>query len=128
MIASRYLAKLIGPLFLVIGAGMLFNRQIYDAMVEQYLSNYALIYLSGLFGLTVGIMVVLAHNVWTPNWRVIITLFGWLLVVGGTVRVVYPQLVRRVLDLPAFFAHPVTDHVLARQGNPPCTAEKVGVL
>ena len=71
MIASRYLAKLIGPLFLVIGAGMLFNRQIYATMVEQYLSNYALIYLSGLFGLTVGIMVVLAHNVWTPNWRVI---------------------------------------------------------
>ena len=96
MIASRYLAKLIGPLFLVIGAGMLFNRQIYATMVEQYLSNYALIYLSGLFGLTVGIMVVLAHNVWTPNWRVIITLFGWLLVVGGTVRVVYPQLVQRV--------------------------------
>ncbi len=96
MLASRYLAKLIGPLFLAIGAGMLFNRQNYHAMVEQYLANYAIIYLSGLFGLTVGLMVVLAHNVWTANWRVIITLFGWLLVIGGAVRVVYPQFIQRV--------------------------------
>ena len=95
MLASRYLAKLIGPLFLAIGAGMLFNRQIYATMVEQYLSNYALIYLSGLFALTIGLMVVLAHNVWTANWRVIITLFGWVLIVCGTIRIVFPQLVQK---------------------------------
>jgi len=95
MLASRYLAKLIGPLFLAIGAGMLLNGQIYTTMAEQYFANYALIYVSGLFGLTVGIMVVIAHNVWTANWRIIITLFGWMLVVGGALRVVYPQFIQR---------------------------------
>ena len=95
MLASRYLAKLIGPMFLAIGAGILFNGQIYATMAEQYLSNYALIYLSGLFGLAAGIMVVLAHNVWTANWRVIITLFGWLLIICGTVRIVFPQLMQK---------------------------------
>jgi hypothetical protein len=96
MLASRYLAKLIGPLLLVIGAGLLFNGQIYAAMVEQYRTNYALIYLSGLMSMTVGTAVVLAHNVWRSNWRVIITLFGWLLVIGGAVRVVFPQFIQRV--------------------------------
>jgi hypothetical protein len=95
MLASRYLAKLIGPLFLAVGAGLLFNGRIYAAMGEQYLANYALIYLSGLFALTIGIMVVLAHNVWIANWRVIITLFGWLLIVCGTIRIVFPQLVQK---------------------------------
>jgi hypothetical protein len=96
MLASRYLAKLIGPLLLAIGAGMLLNGRIYGAMAEQYLSNYAMIYLSGLMALTVGIAVVLAHNIWTPNWRVIITLFGWLLVIGGAIRIVYPQFIERL--------------------------------
>jgi len=96
MLASRYLAKLIGPLLLAIGAGMLLNGGIYGAMAEQYLSNYAMIYLSGLMALTVGIAVVLAHNIWTPNWRVIITLFGWLLVIGGAIRIVYPQFLERL--------------------------------
>jgi hypothetical protein len=96
MLASRYLAKLIGPLLLAIGAGMLLNGGIYGAMAEQYLSNYAMVYLSGLMALTVGIAVVLAHNIWTPNWRVIITLFGWLLVIGGAIRIVYPQFLERL--------------------------------
>jgi len=96
MLASRYLAKLIGPLFLAIGAGLLFNWRIYDAMIEQYVANTALIYLSGLMSLTFGIAIVLAHNVWTPNWRIIITLFGWLLIVGGAVRIVFPQAIQQV--------------------------------
>ncbi len=96
MLASRYLAKLIGPLLLAIGAGLLFNGHLYATMAEQYLTNYALIYLSGVFGMTIGIMVVLAHNVWTPNWRVFITMFGWLLAIGGALRIVFPQLVRRI--------------------------------
>ena len=94
MLASRYLAKLIGPLFLAIGAGLLFNGQIYDAMIEQYVASTALIYLSGLMALTFGIAIVLAHNVWIANWRLIITLFGWLLVVGGTIRIVFPQIIQ----------------------------------
>ncbi|MEJ2378702.1 MAG: hypothetical protein P8Y71_26100 [Pseudolabrys sp.] len=96
MLASRYLAKLIGPLFLAIGAGMLLNGQVYRAMAAQYLASYALIYVSGLFALTVGIAIVLAHNVWTANWRVIITILGWLLVIGGAVRIVIPQFIQRV--------------------------------
>ncbi len=95
MLASRYLAKLIGPLYLAIGAGMLFNAQVYSAMAEQYLASSALVYLSGLMSLTIGIAIVLAHNLWTPNWRLIFMLFGWLLVVGGTVRIVFPQVIQR---------------------------------
>jgi hypothetical protein len=96
MLASRYLAKLIGPLFLAIGAGMLLNGKIYSAMGEQYLASYALIYLSGLLALTFGIAIVLAHNVWTANWRVIITLFGWLAIIGGASRIVFPQFIQRI--------------------------------
>jgi hypothetical protein len=94
MLASRYLAKLIGPLFLAIGAGLLFNGQIYATMIEQYVANTALIYLSGLLALTFGTAIVLAHNVWTVNWRLIITLFGWLLIVGGVIRIVVPQVIQ----------------------------------
>ncbi len=93
---SRYLAKLIGPVFLAMGAGMLLNGAVFRPMAEQFLSNYAFIYLSGLLALPIGIAIVLAHNVWTPDWRVLITLFGWLAMIGGVFRIVYPQLVQRV--------------------------------
>jgi uncharacterized membrane protein len=32
---------------------------------------------------------VLAHNVWVPNWRVLITLLGWLMLVRGAARILF---------------------------------------
>ena len=91
---SRYLAKLIGPVFLAIGVGMLINAPVYRLLGDQFLQSAALIYLSGLLVLPAGIAIVLAHNVWTADWRVLITVFGWLAVIGGTARIVLPQFVQ----------------------------------
>jgi hypothetical protein len=93
---SIYLAKLIGPLFAAIGIGMLLNTQTYLAMAEQAVHNYALIYIAGLITLAAAIAIVLAHNVWAPDWRLIITILGWLGVIGGTLRIVWPQLAEQV--------------------------------
>jgi hypothetical protein len=95
---SIYLAKLIGPVSVAIGVGMLLNAPIFRILAEQFLSSYALIFLAGLLTLTVGIALVLAHNVWVGDWRLIITLIGWLSVIGGTFRIVAPNLVVRIGD------------------------------
>lgn len=96
MATSRYLAKLIGPIFLAIGIGLLLNAPLYRVMGEQFLQSVPLIYLSGLLVLPVGIAIVLAHNVWAADWRVLITVFGWLAVIGGAVRIIVPQFVQHV--------------------------------
>ncbi|MGE0563572.1 MAG: hypothetical protein AB7O50_03570 [Pseudolabrys sp.] len=88
---SVYLARLIGPPFIVAGIGMLFNGAVYRALAEQFIASPALIYLSGVIVLPVGIALVLAHNLWVKDWRVIITVFGWLAIVGGTIRMIAPQ-------------------------------------
>lgn len=95
---SIYLAKLIGPVSVAIGVGMLLNAPIFRILAEQFLSSYALIFIAGLLTLTTGIALVLAHNVWVGDWRLIITLIGWLSVIGGTFRIVAPNLVVRIGD------------------------------
>jgi hypothetical protein len=96
MQASVYLARLIGPPFVVIGLGMLANGEVYHAMGEEFLRSHALIYLSGILALVAGLAIVNAHNVWALDWRVIITVFGWLAVIGGVLRIAVPQLVQAV--------------------------------
>ena len=93
---SIYLAKLIGPVMAAIGIGMLLNSAVFRILAEQFLSSYALIFLAGLITLFAGIALVLAHNVWTPDWRVIITILGWLSVIGGALRIIAPNLVARI--------------------------------
>jgi len=93
MQTSRYLARLIGPVALAMGACVVLNGATFRLMAGQFLASYALIFLAGLLTLIAGIAIVLAHNVWTRDWRVIITIFGWLAIVGGAVRIVFPELV-----------------------------------
>jgi hypothetical protein len=93
---SIYLAKLIGPVFVAMGAGLLLNGAIFRALIEQFLQGYAFIYLSGVLIMPVGIALVLAHNVWTRDWRLIITVLGWLATIGGVIRITVPQLVQAI--------------------------------
>jgi len=93
---SIYLAKLIGPVMAAIGIGMLLNSAVFRILAEQILSSYALIFFAGLITLFAGIALVLAHNVWTSDWRVIITILGWLSVIGGALRIIAPNLVVRI--------------------------------
>jgi uncharacterized membrane protein len=91
---SIFLAKLIGPVFLAGAIGMFFNRDAYAAMAREFLHSPPLIYLSGLLTMLAGVALVLTHNIWVADWRVLITLFGWLAAMGGAIRIIWPAQVR----------------------------------
>jgi hypothetical protein len=88
---SIFLARLMGPVLLAIGLGVLLNTSVFRVMAGQFLHSYALIFVSGLLTLTAGLAIVLTHNVWVGDWRVIITVLGWLGVIGGLFRIIVPQ-------------------------------------
>jgi hypothetical protein len=94
MQTSIFLARLIGPVVLVAAIGLFMNQAGYKAMAREFLRSPALIYLSGILTMTTGLAIVLYHNVWTADWRVIITVFGWLATVGGAARIALPDRVR----------------------------------
>jgi hypothetical protein len=88
---SLFLARLLGPLFLAIAIGVLVNGAVFRAIAEEGLRSHALIYLTGLFAMTAGVAILLNHNVWVGDWRVLITIFGWLAAIGGAQRIIWPQ-------------------------------------
>ena len=91
MQSSVFLAKLMGPIFLAVGIGLIANAATYKKLATEFLDSTALVYLSGLLTMTAGMAIILTHNVWALEWRVLITLLGWLLAIGGAVRIVIPQ-------------------------------------
>jgi hypothetical protein len=91
MANSIFLAKLIGPLLLAVGIGIFVNGAIYRMLADEFLRSRALIYLSGLLTMTAGLAIVLTHSVWRADWPVLITILGWLAVIGGAIRIICPQ-------------------------------------
>ena len=77
MKTSLYLARLIGPALALAGLSMLINQQGYLDIATGIMGDAALLYFTVLLGILGGTAVILAHNVWVGDWRVIITLLGW---------------------------------------------------
>ena len=90
MQTSVFLARLIGPVMLVVGLAVFANQRAFRDMAEEFLASRALLFLSGLLIMPMGVAIVLTHNVWTADWRVLITLFGWLHLLRGIITVLLP--------------------------------------
>jgi hypothetical protein len=93
MQTSIFLARLLGPLLLLTGAGIVLNPKSFRTIAGEVVRSVTLVYLFGFMDLAAGLAIVLTHNVWVASWRVLITLIGWLLLIRGAVRIVAPEIV-----------------------------------
>ncbi len=78
MDTSLFLARLIGPMLVVLAIGLLARQDSWRAMANDFVTSRPLLFLSGFLTLLGGLAVVNTHNVWEGGWPVIITIFGWL--------------------------------------------------
>lgn len=93
MDTSLFLARLLGPMLVVLAIGLVACQVSWRSMAKEFIASRPLLFLSGLLTLLGGLAIVNTHNVWTAGWPVVITIFGWLAVVGGAARMLFPQTV-----------------------------------
>lgn len=96
MQTSIFIAKLLGPLLVVAGLTGLVNPKAIHEMARDFMANRAMIFLGGIFALLAGLAIVNTHSFWVADWPVIITVFGWLAIVGGVLRIMFPDLTRSI--------------------------------
>ena len=61
-------------------------------MITEAAHSPTLIYISGVLTLPLGLAILNVYRAWTADWRVFVTVLAWLLVIGGAIRIVLPQL------------------------------------
>jgi hypothetical protein len=89
---TAFISKLIGLYVLIFGVAMLANRPATIAGVGALLRDPGLVLLSGIFALSVGLAIVLAHNVWSGGaLPVVVTAIGWLSILKGLVLLFLSQ-------------------------------------
>ena len=93
MDTSLFLARLIGPMLLIIGAGVLLNRENFRAMAKELVASREQMFIIGLLTLLGGLAIVNTYNVW-QGWPMIITIFGWIFAISGALRILVPDFVR----------------------------------
>jgi hypothetical protein len=88
---SLTIARLVGPVLAAIGIGMLANQATYREMAAQFFGGLPFIYFSGILALLAGLYILNVHNLWTRDWRSLITAVGWFMTCVGVFRILAPQ-------------------------------------
>ena len=96
MTPSIFIARILGPVLLIIGVGLLLEGDTFRAMAGEFVRDQGLIYITGILTLAAGLAILNVHHLWTRDWRVLITIFGWLFLVGGIMRILAMSMAQRV--------------------------------
>lgn len=91
MTTSELIAGLVGPLFVAVAAALLINRRNVADLVTGVLNGPEFVFFSGIFTLLAGLAIVRTHNIWSAEWTVLVTILGWLCVIGGLARIIWPD-------------------------------------
>ena len=97
---STYLAKLFGPVLVILGLSLLVRGQSFVGVFQDILYSPTLIFVLCVLGLLGGIAVILAHNVWAKDWRLVITILGWASVIESAVWLIVPHTMLQRIVMP----------------------------
>ncbi len=90
MATSKSIAALLGPTLIASGASIFLNLDAWPSMVDQAFHNPALVFVSGYLLFVAGLAIVYFHNQWKGGWPVVVTALGWLAIVSGLSRILFP--------------------------------------
>ena len=92
MDVSKFLSKVMGIYLVIISAGMLIQMDHFVNAIVTLMHEPSLTLVTGFLTLILGITLVVCHNHWEWNWRLLITIFAWLILLKGFSLIFYPQL------------------------------------
>lgn len=98
MTASVFLAKFWGWYLIIFFFILSYNpiriRQIFEDLKDQ-----KFVILVSFMAIILGLLSILFHNIWEPDWRIIITLLGWISFSLGLFLFIIPERTTRWLNI-----------------------------
>lgn len=88
---TRFCARVIGPLMLIIGAIVIVRFDDIALLMPAILQDGALVFITGIFTLIVGLILVAAHHHWSSAAAIAISLIGLLTVLRGVLLMLAPD-------------------------------------
>lgn len=87
-----FLAQLWGPAILAIGLGVLISKEHYVRIYREIQREPFALLAFGLAGIMLGIWHIQVHNTWGTITEMIISLFGWALLIKATIFIIKPNI------------------------------------
>ena len=96
-----FLSRLLGLFLLAVSLSLFLRRAEVLEMVSALIQNAPLLLILSLAALAAGLAIVLSHNVWSGGaLPVVVTLFGWIILLRGLVLLMLPhEMIVRLFEM-----------------------------
>jgi hypothetical protein len=94
---SLFLAKVMGSYLLIVGLALLTRRRMFMGFMKESSGHMYVVYLFSFVAVIMGLLVVNSHNLWVADWRVLITIAGWLILIKGLILMFFPVYTQKLL-------------------------------
>lgn len=92
MTTQTFFALFWGWLTVIVTAMFFIRPQALHDVKRLIVENRAFGLTYGYLSLFLGLISVLLHNVWTMDWHVLITIFGWMALLKGIIVIAWPEI------------------------------------
>ena len=96
MDSYQIVAKIIGPLYLILGVALLFNSEHFLKVMKDIVKCDAFQAGTAFIIMTFGLIIVNAYNSWALDWSLAITLVGWMALILGAAELIFPQKLKKI--------------------------------
>ena len=94
---SFFLAKFWGWYLIIFFTILSFNPKRILQLLKD-LQDQKFVILISFIAIIIGLLNILTHNIWEPDWRLIITLIGWISLIIGLSLFIFPARTSKVLE------------------------------
>lgn len=91
-----FLANVLGWYLVIVSVLLLARRDLVINAMREMMRQRSVMLLVGIITLIIGLLMVVSHNIWVVGWPVIITIFAWLTLIGGLIRLFCPESVFKI--------------------------------
>lgn len=87
---SLFLGRFFGMYLIIVGGAYLLRQNTLRNVINDFYDSPALVMVTAVFTLIMGLLILLSHQVWELNWRGFITLLGYLTFFKGVIHLYVP--------------------------------------
>lgn len=95
---SKFWARVLGWYMVIVGTGMFFTMPLFHELVKELSKNPALLMITGIFTLFLGLTIVVSHQVWR-GWPILVTIIGYWAAIKGGILLFFPSVMHYFASL-----------------------------
>lgn len=88
---AMWIASIFGPFLMIMGIWMLFYHDNMMKVATSCKNTPGVFYLSGIISMIIGLTVLSQYNMWNWGLPLLVTLFGWVILIRGLLILFVPQ-------------------------------------